>query len=213
MRSHQPDTLLDEGRTDLNYTQEPNNSSSAKEGSGDKDGWDDTCSFHSKLCHHEPNNLDTPSHHTPTPPSLSPVLSESILEPPGDLSPSPASRIVTETPSLPEKLERKACRAALSSSVHISPSSPCATWNVLLSEKNRFWECQGCQEIELVAFMFFFELLFSYVSSQFPSMFSLPTYSQSFFPLSADYPRHSRQRRSENSILLIQDKSKNHFMT
>ena len=28
-----------------------------------------------------------------------------------------------------------------------------------------------CQEIGLVAIMFFFELLFSYVSSQFPSMF------------------------------------------
>ena len=40
-----------------------------------------------------------------------------------------------------------------------------------------------CQEIGLVAFMFFFELLFSYVSSQFPSMFPLLTYSQSFIPL------------------------------
>ena len=38
-----------------------------------------------------------------------------------------------------------------------------------------------CQEIGLVASMFFFELLFSYVSSQFPSMFPLLTYSQSFF--------------------------------
>ena len=49
-----------------------------------------------------------------------------------------------------------------------------------------------CQEIGLVTFMFFFELLFSYVSLQFPSMFPLLTYSQSFFSLSADYPRHSR---------------------
>ena len=54
-----------------------------------------------------------------------------------------------------------------------------------------------CQEIGLVALLFFFELLFSYVSSQFPSMFLLLTYSQSFFSLSADYPRHSRQRRSK----------------
>ena len=38
----------------------------------------------------------------------------------------------------------------------------------------------------------FFELLFSYVSSQFPSMFLLLTYSQSFFSLPADYLRHSR---------------------
>ena len=32
---------------------------------------------------------------------------------------------------------------------------------------------------------------------QFPSMFPLLTYSQSFFSLSADYPRHSRRRRSK----------------
>src|ERR1700743_3576773 len=63
-----------------------------------------------------------------------------------------------------------------------------------------------CQEIGLVAFMFFFELLFSYVSPQFPSMFPLLTYSQSFSSLSADHPRHSRQRRSKNLILLIQEK-------
>ena len=36
----------------------------------------------------------------------------------------------------------------------------------------------NCQEVGLVAFMFFFELLFPYVSSQFPSMFPLLTYSQ-----------------------------------
>ena len=33
--------------------------------------------------------------------------------------------------------------------------------------------------------------------SQFPSMFFLLTHSQSFFSLSADYPRHSRRRRSK----------------
>ena len=49
-----------------------------------------------------------------------------------------------------------------------------------------------CQEIGLVALMFFFELLFSYVLSQFPSMFPLLIYSHSFFSLSADYPRHTR---------------------
>ena len=37
---------------------------------------------------------------------------------------------------------------------------------------------EGCQEIGLVAIMFFFELLFSYVFLQFPSMFPLLTYSQ-----------------------------------
>ena len=38
-----------------------------------------------------------------------------------------------------------------------------------------------CQEIGLVAFMFFFELLFSMLLRLFPSMFPLLTYSQSFF--------------------------------
>ena len=70
-----------------------------------------------------------------------------------------------------------------------------------------------CQEIGCIAIMFFFELLFSYDSSQFPSMFSLLTHSQSFFSLSADYLRHSRRRRSQISILLIQEQSKNHFTT
>ena len=40
--------------------------------------------------------------------------------------------------------------------------------------------------------MFFFELLFSYVPSQFSSMFPLLTYFQSFLSLSADHLRHSR---------------------
>ena len=42
-----------------NYTQGPDSNSSAKEGSGDEDGWGDTYSSHSKLCHHEPKNPDT----------------------------------------------------------------------------------------------------------------------------------------------------------
>ena len=49
-----------------------------------------------------------------------------------------------------------------------------------------------CQEIGLVAFMFFFKLFLFLCFSPFPSMFPLLTYSQSFFPLSADHPRHSR---------------------
>ena len=104
------------------------------------DGLGETYSFHSKLHHHEPNNPGTPSHHAPVPPSPNPVPSESSLEPPGDLSPSPASKIVTETPSSLAKVERKACSAALSSSVHTSPSGPCATWNVLLSTRNGLGE-------------------------------------------------------------------------
>ena len=39
---------------------------------------------------------------------------------------------------------------------------------------------RGCQEIGFVGIMFFFELSFLYVSLQFPSMFPLLTYSQSF---------------------------------
>ena len=61
----------------------------------------------------------------------------------------------------------------------------------------------GCQEIGFVAFMFLFELLFSMFLSQFPSMFPLLTYSQSLIFLSADHPRHSRQRRSKILIYLI----------
>ena len=44
-----------------------------------------------------------------------------------------------------------------------------------------------------------FSLNFSFLMflSQFPSRFSLLTYSYSFFSLFADYLRHSRQRRSK----------------
>ena len=126
-------TNLDKGRKGRTNTREPNSSSFAMGGNNDGDGLGDTYSSCSTQHHHEPSNLNIPSHHAPVPPSLNPALSESILEPPGDLSPSPASRIVTETPSSLTKLERKACNAALSSLVHISPSGPCAAWNVLLS--------------------------------------------------------------------------------
>ena len=93
-------TGLDEVQKDQNYTQEPDSSNSAKEGSSGEDGWGGTCSSRSTLHLPEPNNPDIPSHHAPIPPSLNPALSESILEPPGDLSPSPTSRIGTLTPSL-----------------------------------------------------------------------------------------------------------------
>ena len=91
---------MDEGQTNWNCTQEQGNDSSAKEGSSDEDGWDGTCSFHSKQYHHEPNSLTIPSHHAPSLPSLSPVPVESTPMPPGDLSPSPASKIMTSTPAL-----------------------------------------------------------------------------------------------------------------
>ena len=43
------------------------------------------------------------------------------------------------------------------------------------------WSCPMCQEIGLVTLMFFFELFIFLCCSQFPSMFPLLTYSQSFF--------------------------------
>ena len=92
-------TGLVEEQTSRNYTRAPDSNSSAKEGSGDEDGLGETCSSHSKLCHCAPNNPDIPSHHAPSLPSPNPLPSESILEPPGDLSPSPASRIATLSPS------------------------------------------------------------------------------------------------------------------
>ena len=131
---------MDEGWTSQNYTQEQDSNSSAKEDSDGEGGGDDTCSFHSQLCCHEPNNPDIPLHHAPIPPSPNPLPSGSIQELPGDLSPSPTSRIETLTPSSPMKLEKKACNTALSSSVHTSPSGPCATWNILLSTRNGLGE-------------------------------------------------------------------------
>ena len=132
LESNYTNTSLDKGQKDRNYTQGPGSNNSAKEDSDGEDGLGETYSSHSRLHHREPNNPGTPSHHAPAPPSLNPAPSESSLEPPGDLSPSPASKIVTETPSLLLKVERKACSAALSSLVHTSPSGPCTAWNVLL---------------------------------------------------------------------------------
>ena len=53
------------------------------------------------------------------------------------------------------------------------------------------------RKLDLSHLCFSLNFYFSYVSSQFLSMFSLLTYSHSFFSLSADYLRHSRQRRSK----------------
>ena len=92
-------TGLVEAQTSQNYTRARDNNNSAKEDTSDEDGWGGTYSAHSTLCPHEPSNPSTPSHHAPIPPSLNPPPSESILEPPGDLSPSPTSRIATLSPS------------------------------------------------------------------------------------------------------------------
>ena len=61
------------------------------------------------------------------------------------------------------------------------------------------------RKLDLSHLCLFFELFIFLCSSQFPSMLPLLTYSQSFFSLSADHPRHSRRRRSKISILLIQE--------
>ena len=92
-------TGLVEEQTNPNYTWEQGNNSSAKEDTSDEDDWGGTYSAHSTLCPHEPSNPGSPSCHAPIPPSLNPPPSESILEPPGDLSPSPASKIATLSPS------------------------------------------------------------------------------------------------------------------
>ena len=94
-------TCMDEGRKGQKSTQEPNSNSFATEDNNDGDGSDGTYSSHSKQCHHEPSNLDIPSHHALSPPSLSPGPSGSTPTPPANLSPSPTSRIGTLTPSLP----------------------------------------------------------------------------------------------------------------
>ena len=134
-------TTMEEGDTTSPMgTLELSSNNSAKEGSNDEGGLDDTYSSCSTQYHCEPSNLDTPSHHAPVLPSLNPMPSESTLEPPGDLSPSPASRTVTLIPSSPGKLERKACSAALSSLVHTSPSGPCTAWKILLSTQNGLGE-------------------------------------------------------------------------
>ena len=52
--------IMDKGQTNPNCTLEQDNSSSAREDIGDEDDWGGTYSSNSKLCHHEPNNLDTP---------------------------------------------------------------------------------------------------------------------------------------------------------
>ena len=92
-------TGLDEAQKDQNYTLEQDSSNSAKEGNNGEDGWGETCFSRSTTHPPEPNNPYIPSHHAPTPPSPNPPPSESILEPPGDLSPSPASKIATLIPS------------------------------------------------------------------------------------------------------------------
>ena len=74
-------------------------------------------------------------------------------------------------------------------------------------------QVHGVRKLDLLQLCFSLNCSFSYVPPQFPSMFLLLTYSQPFFSLSADYPRHSRQRRSKIPIQLLQEQSKYNFTT
>ena len=58
-------------------------------------------------------------------------------------------------------------------------------------------QATAVRKLDLSHLCFSLNFYLPYVSSQFPSMFLLLTYSLSLFSLSADYPRHSRQRRSK----------------
>ena len=64
------------------------------------------------------------------------------------------------------------------------------------------------RKLDVSHLCFSLNFLFSYVSSQFPSMFVLPTYSQSFFSLSVDYPKTLKTKEKQDSIQLIQEQSK-----
>ena len=68
-----------------------------------------------------------------------------------------------------------------------------------------------CQEIGLVAVMFFFELLFLYFHSQFPSMLFLLL--SLFRLLSVSYLEHARQGTSRNTVYLATGNSLSNFMT
>src|ERR1700743_468865 len=63
------------------------------------------------------------------------------------------------------------------------------------------------RKLDLSQSCFSLNLYFLMFLRLFPSMFPLLTYSQSFFSLSADHPRHSRRRRNKISILLILETS------
>ena len=76
---------MDKGaKTDQKETPEPNSNNFARGDSNDEDVSDGTCSSHSTLCPHVLSSLNNPSHHAQSPPSLSPVPSESTPTPPGD---------------------------------------------------------------------------------------------------------------------------------
>ena len=70
-----------------------------------------------------------------------------------------------------------------------------------VSMVQRPWSPQECyflvRKLDLLHLCFSLNFYFLMFLCNFPLCFSLLTYSQSFFSLSADYLRHSRQRRSK----------------
>ena len=70
-----------------------------------------------------------------------------------------------------------------------------------------------CQEIGLVALMFFFELLFSYVSLAISLYVSLTNLFSLILFFICRLPETHKMKEKQDSILLVQEQSKNHFTT
>ena len=92
-------------------------------------------------------------------------------------------------------------------------ASPLQPWRVGEAPRTRAKQSSSevlvedhVRKLDLSHLCFSFKLLFFLCSLKFPLIIPLLTYSQSFFSLSADHPRHSRQRRSKSLVLPIQEK-------
>ena len=72
-----------------------------------------------------------------------------------------------------------------------------------LRSPNNYCHDSYVRKLDLVHLCFSLNFYFLMFPLQFPSMFPLLTYSQSLILLSADYLRHSRQRRSQILIHII----------
>ena len=97
-----------------NYTLGPDSNNSARQGSDGRDGLGVTCSIHNTQYYCSPKNPHNSLCHAPAPPSLRLLPSGSSSRPPGDLPPSPVSKIGTLTPSSLLQWLRKACSTVLS---------------------------------------------------------------------------------------------------
>ena len=70
-----------------------------------------------------------------------------------------------------------------------------------------------CQEIGLVAFMFFFELIFSYVSLAISLYVSLTNLFSLILFFICRLPETFKMKEKQDSMPLVQEQSKNHFTT